>query len=207
MLLTLIISVISAIIGAVIGVLGMILYDRSKRPAPNYNFKFEKKVSYQEAVQVRSVLIPTTGYFPNYICIKNYGDASLFNVSTKVWFNTRKERRYYQTMELAENLFYLEVEHLSVYSDLQVQHELFLSIRGEEEVWEERTKEGFFIPDPAMEKLKNLSPIKVKVEYEWDGNGYSDIWLFDFSDENDVRFYLLRLTFWEKTKLLLKKIF
>ena len=149
----------------------------------------------------------TTEYFLNYIRIENHGVAPLFNISTKIWFNTRKERRYYQTMEIAENLFDLEVEQLSEYSYISVQQDLFLSLRGPKEVFEEKTKRGFFIPGKAIEKLKRLSPIKVKVEYEWGGNNYSDIWLFDFSDENEVRFNMLRLTFWQKTKRFLKKIF
>ena len=207
MLLTFIVSVVSAVIGAVVGVFGMILYDRSKRPIPNYNFDFEKEVSYQGAVSVAGTFMPTRGHFPNYICIKNYGDASLFNVSTKIWFDTRKERRYYQTMGIAENLFDLEVEHLSVYTHTRAELDLFLSMKGKKEVFEEKTKQGFFIPDEAMEKLKRLSPVKVKVEYEWDGNNYSDIWLFDFSDENEVRFYILMLTFWQKIKLFCKRVF
>ena len=110
-------------------------------------------------------------------------------------------------MEIAENLFDLEVEQLSEYSYISVQQDLFLSLIGPKEVFEEKTKRGFFIPGKAIEKLKRLSPIKVKVEYEWGGNNYSDIWLFDFSDENEVRFNMLRFTFLKKTKRFLKKIF
>lgn len=204
---TLITAVLGGFFGAVFTLIGTILYNRSKRPVPDYDFDFEKEVSYAGAVNVFGTVLPTSGHLLNYIRIKNYGDAPLFNVSTKIWFNTRKERLYYQTMEIAENLFDWEAEQLSVYSYLQAQHESLLSIRGEEEVFEERIKHGFFVPDEAMEKLKRLTPIKVKVEYEWNDNNYSDIWLFDFSDENEVRFYLRRLTFWQKTKFFLKRIF
>ena len=206
---------IGIVIGAVLGgffsavftLIGTILYNRSKRPTPNYDFEFEKKVPYQDVVDVFGTIMPRSGYLLNYIRIENYGDAPLFNVSTKIWFDTKKERHYYQTMEISENLFDLEVEYLSVYSHLQAQHEVFLSLKSAEEVFEEKRKQGFFIPDVAMEKLKRLTPIKVKVEYEWDGNNYSDIWGFDFSDENEVRFGPLRLTLWQKAKLFLKKIF
>ena len=200
-------AVLGGFFGTVFTLIGTILYNRSKRPAPNYNFEFEKEVSYQDAVQVRDTVLSEIGYLLNYIRIENYGDAPLFNVSTKIWFNTRKERRYYQTMEIKENLFDLEVEHLSTYSHTLAQHNLLLMVRGAREVFEEKTKQGFFIPDSAMEKLKRLSPIKVKVEYEWDGKRNSEIWLFDFSYENEVRFYMLRLTFWQKTKRFLKRIF
>ena len=202
---TFIMTLVGAFFGAVFGVAGVILYDRFKRPTPNYDFEFEKEVSFQTTVGTSlGMVMPATGCFPNYIRIKNYSAASLFNISTKICFNTKRERRYYQTMEIAENLFDWEAEQLSAYSDIQVQHELLLSIRGEEEVFEERIKHGFFVPDEAMEKLKRLTPIKVKVEYEWDENSYSDIWLFDFSDENEVRFYLLRLTFLQKQNFFLK---
>ena len=207
MLLTLIISVISAIIGAVVGVFGMILYDRSKRPVPNYNFDFEKEVSYRGAVGFGNYVMPTIGHIPNYIRIENYGDDSLFNVSTKVWFDTRKERRYYQTMGIKESLFDWESEYLPVYSYKRAQYDSLLSMRGKGEVFEEKIKQGFFIPNKAIGKLKSLSPIKVKVEYEWDDKKDSDIWLFDFSDENEVRFYLPRLTLWQKIKLVLKRAF
>ena len=206
MLLTLIISVISAVIGAVVGVFATILYDRSKRPIPNYNFEFEKEVSYQGAVKVFGTIMPTSGHFPNYIRVENYGDDPLYNVSTKLWCNTRKERRYYQTMGIGGNLFDLEVEHLSGYSRFSHLRDISF-MKGKKEVFEEKRKQGFFIPNKAMEKLKRLSPVKVKVEYEWDGNNYSDIWLFDFSDDNEVRFYILMLTFWQKIKLFCKRVF
>ena len=205
----LIAAVLSGFFGAAFTLIGTILYNRSKRSTPNYDFEFKKEVSYQGAVRTSGTFfMPTTGYLPNYIRIENYGDDSLFNVSTKIWFNTKKERRYYQTMKIAENLFDWEVEQLSAHSHLYARNEdMLLLASGEEEVFEQKTKQGFFIPDEAMEKLKRLSPIKVKVEYEWDDNSYSDIWLFDFSDEDEVHFYLERLTFWQKTKLFLKRIF
>ena len=197
-----------AVLGAVFGILCTILYDRYKRPTSDYNFTFEKEVAYQGAARGLNIVIPTTGYFQNYIRIENYGVAPLFNISTKIWFNTRKERRYYQTMEISEDLFDLEVEQLSEYSHMTAQLDVLSSLlKGAEEVFEEKTKQGFFIPDKAMEKLKHLSPIKVKVEYDWGDNNYSDIWLFDFSDENEVRFNMLRFTFWQKTKRFLKKLF
>ena len=205
---TFIIAVLAAFFGAVFTLICTILYNRSQRPTPNYDFEFEKEVSYQSVVSGLNMIMPTREYLLNYIRIENYSDAPLLNVSTKIWFNTRKERRYYQTMEIAENLFDWEVEQLSAHSHLFAHHEdILLLMKDEEEVFKEKTKQGFFIPDEAMEKLKCLSPIKVKIEYEWDNNSYSDILLFDFSDENEVRFYPKKLTFWEKTKLFLKRIF
>ena len=204
----LITAVLGGFFGAAFTLIGTILYNRSKRPTPNYDFEFEKEVFYQDNVGGFNMVMPTRGHLLNYICIENYGAAPLFNVSTKIWFNTRKERRYYQTMEIAENLFDWEVEQLSSHSHLHAHDkDLLLLTKGAEEVFKEKTKQGFFIPDEAMEKLKRLSPIKVKVEYGWDDNSYSDIWLFDFSDEKEVRFYPRKLTFWQKTKLFLKRIF
>ena len=201
-------GVIGGFFSAVFTLIATILYNRSKRPAPNYDFEFEKEVSYQGVAGSHNFLMPTIGHIPNYIRIENYSNDPLFNVSTKIWFDTKKERRYYQTMKIAENLFDWEVGGLSAMSHIQSLHEdILLSTKNKKEVCEEKTKQGFFIPDEAMEKLKHLSPIKVKVEYEWDGKKDSDIWLFDFADENEVRFYLSRLTFWQKIKLVLKRTF
>ena len=36
-------TLIGAVLGAVFAILSTILYDRYKRPTPNYNFTFEKK--------------------------------------------------------------------------------------------------------------------------------------------------------------------
>ena len=128
---TLITAVLGGFFGAAFTLIGTILYNKSQRPTPNYDFEFEKEVSFQTTVGTSLGRgMPATGYVSNYICIKNYGAASLFNVSTKVWFNARKERRYYQTMEIAENLFDWEAEQLSAYSYLQAQRELLLSIIG-----------------------------------------------------------------------------
>lgn len=111
-------------------------------------------------------------------------------------------------MEIAENLFDWEAENLSVYTFDHVELDgLFPSIAGEEGIFKKGKEHGFFIPDSAMEKLKSLSPIRVKVEYTWGGKKGSDIWLFDFSDENEVRFYISRPTFWRKMKLIFKRIF
>ena len=204
---TFIMTLVGAFFGAFFCIAGAILYDRFKRPMPNYNFDFEKAVSYYSGTCLPETIIPVPGHFPNYICIKNYGDVPLFYVSTKIWFKTRKERRYYQTMEIAEHLFDLEVEHLSTYSPVQVQLDIISSMNSKEEVFTEKIKQGFFIPDSAMEKLKSLSPIKVKVEYTWEGKRGADIWLFDFSDENEVRFGMSSPTFWHKIKLIFKRIF
>ena len=206
---TFIMTLVGAFFGAVFGVVGVILYDRFKRPIPNYDFDFEKEILYQGTVQgAFGMLIPTTGHFPNYIRIENYSAAPLFNISTKIWFDTRKERLYYQTMEIAENLFDWGVEELSAISHIHAYSEdILLSTKGEKEVYEAKRKQGFFIPDPAMEKLKRLSPIKVEVEYTWEGKRGADIWLFDFSDENEVRFGMSSPTFWEKIKLIFKRIF
>ena len=149
--------------------------------------------------------MPTSGYFPNYIRIENYSDDPLFNVAIKVWFDTKKERRYYQTMGIKESLFDLEVEHLSGYSRFNALHDISF-MKGKKEVFEEKRKQGFFIPDEAIKKLKRLTPVKVKVGYEWGDKNYSDIWLFDFSDENEVGFYIRRLTFWQGIKLFLKRL-
>ena len=63
--------------GAAFTLIGTILYNRSKRPAPDYDFDFEKEVSYAGAVNVFGTVLPTSGHLLNYIRIKNYGDASL----------------------------------------------------------------------------------------------------------------------------------
>ena len=208
---TFIMTLVGAFFGAVFGITGVVLYDRFKRPPPNYDFDFEKEVSYQTTVSRPffggvNIQAPATEYFENYICIKNYGTVPLHNITTKIHFDKKKERRYYQTMEIREELFDLEVEYLEEYSPT-IELPTFLPNEGRNEVFEERTKQGFFIPDSAMEKLKRLSPIKVRVEYTWENKKGSDIWLFDFSDENEVRFSMPPPTFWEKTKLIFKKIF
>ena len=201
------IAMVGAFFGAVFGIAGVILYDRFKRPLPDYDFEFKKKVPYQSTARLSGTFFPITAHFLNYIRIKNYGSASLFNVSTKIWFNTRKERRYYQTMEIAEDLFDWEVEHLSVHTFERAKLDTLLSIGGKEDIYKRKMEQGFFVPKSAMVKLKSLSPIKVKVEYTWVGKRFSDIWLFDFSDENEVRFRLPLPTFWQKTKLIFKRIF
>ena len=209
---TFIMTLVGAFFGAFFGIAGVILYDRFKRALPVYNFDFEKEVSYQTTfsrpfVSGLNILAPSIGHLKNYISVRNYGDVPLFYVSTKIWFKTRKERRYYQTMEIAENLFDLEVEHLSTYSPDRFQLDIISSMKSKEEVFTEKIKQGFFIPDSAMEKLKSLSPIKVKVEYTWEGKRWSDILLFDFSDVNEVRFGMSSPTFWQKIKLIFKRIF
>lgn len=55
-----------------------------------------------------------------------------------------------------------------------------------------------------MQKLKCLSPIKVKVRYVWEGKKDSDIWLFDFSGENEVHFGIQRPAIWRRGILFLK---
>ena len=203
-----VVAVLSGFFGAAFTLLGTILYNRSQRPIPNYDFDFEKKVSYQGVAGFGNYVMPTTGHIPNYIRIENYGEDPLFNVSTKIWFDTRKERHYYQTMEVAENLFDWEVEGLSAISHIHTYNEdILLLTKDKKEVYEVKIKQGFFIPNEAMEKLKRLSPIKVKVGYEWNDKHYSDIWLFDFSDENEVRFGIRRLTFWQGIKLFFKRVF
>lgn len=204
---TFIMTLVGAFFGAIFGIASVVLYDRFKRPLPNYGFDFEKEISYQSAAYLsRTIIIPQTEYLKNYIRIENYGNVPLFNVSTKIWFNTRKERRYYQTMEIRENLFDLEVEYLEEYY-YTLEPPIILQNKGKNEVIKEKTKQGFFIPDSAMEKLKRLSPIKVEVEYTWEGKKGSDIWLFDFSDENEVRFGMSSPTFWQKIKLIFKRVF
>ena len=199
-------AVLGGFFSAVFTLIITILYNRSKRPTPNYKFEFEKEIPYQGVVQgAFGMVIPTTGHLSNYIRIENYGADSLFNVSVKIWFNTRKERHYYQTMELPENLFDLQVKELSEYFYFPNQ-DILLMTKSRAEILEEKTKQGVFIPDETMEKLKRLSPINLNVDYSYDGKNYSDIWLLDFSDENDPLFSMRSLTFWEKTKLFFKRI-
>ena len=208
---TFIMTLVGAFFGAFFGVAGVILYDRFKRPTPNYGFEFEKEVSYQTTVSRPfvnrlNILAPSTGHLKNYIRVRNYGTFPLHNLTTKIHFDKKKERLHYQTMEIRDDLFDFKIEYLEEYFPT-IELPTFLQNEGKNEVIRERRKQGFFIPDSAMEKLKYLSPIKVKVEYTWEGKRGADILLFDFSDENEVRFGVSSPTFWQKIKLIFKRIF
>lgn len=197
-------TVVGALFSTVFSKVDKVLSDRYKRPTPNYEFEFEKEVQCYGYGAVLGVYDPRSEDLKNYVSIKNSDTVPLHDLTTKVYFNNKKERRDFQIMEIADNLFDLEVEHLLAHSHTNRQHNPARSKNG---VIREKREQGFFIPDSAMEKLKRLSPIKVEVEYTWEGKKGSDIWLFDFSDENEVRFGMSSPTFWQKIKLIFKRIF
>ena len=194
------------LVGAVFVLAGVILYDRFKRPTPNYGFKFEKEPPHYGPGAVIGIYETESEYCQNYISIKKSGRVPLHGLTTKIHFNTKKERLYYQTLGLKKDIFKLKIECVLDHSPTLKESQLEL-IKTKEEFLKERKKRGFFIPDSAMEKLKILSTIKVKVEYTWEGKRGADIWLFDFSDQNEVRFGVSSPTFWEKIKLIFKRIF
>ena len=132
----------------------------------------------------------------------------LSDVSVKVYFKNKKERSHYQTLGITDNLFNLEIEDLP--TPLPLEHRLnrpqILPLpKSKEETIEEKTKIGLFVSRSDMRKLKCLTPVKVKVEYEWNGKRGRDIWLFDFSDENEVRFSRLPPPIWRKAIFLFKR--
>ena len=204
---TLIVTVIAAFIA-------QLLYDRFKRPIPNYNFKFEKEVPYQTTT-VRATFaalsIPTTEYLKNYIYLENYSeDVWLSDVSTEVYFKNKKERTHYQTMGITDNLFNLEIE------DLPKQLPLAYRLNrphipsfptSKKETIEEKEKTGFFIGRSDMEKLKCLKLIKIKVKYRWKGKEDSDIWIFEFTDEHTFRHGIQPSSLWQRVIILFKRRF
>ena len=199
-------TLIYTVVGAFVA---QLLYDRFKGPIPRYGFEFEEGVPYQSAVPAGFNFHSGTEYLENYIYIENYGeDVWLSNVSTAVYFKNKKERTNYQRMGITDNLFNLQIE------DLPTQFPLEYRIHrpqppslptGKEEVIEEKTKIGLFVSGSDMQKLKCLTPVEVKVEYEWNGKRGRDIWLFDFSDENEVRFSRLPSPIWRKVVFLFKR--
>lgn len=194
---TFILTIVAAFIASV-------LHDRFKRPIPLYSFNFEKEVAYQSTRRGTSLLdfMVETEYLTNYVCLKNYGAMALSNVSTEIHFDKKKERLHYQTIGATEGVFDLEIEYLP--TPLPQIPDLFAN---RDEVIEERTETGFFIHDSDMEKLKSLKSIKVKVKYQWNGKEDSDIWLFEFLDENQVRFRRLRPGLWKRIILFFKRRF
>ena len=170
---TLILTVVGAFIASV-------LHDRFKKPTPGYFFTFEKEVPFQEGVGALGISLQTR-YFLNYICIENYGQVALHNISIAIYFNRKKERLDYRAAGIVKDPFKLEIEYLQEYRPT-IPNPIILQ-QGRNEVYQEKIKTGFFIGKTDMQKLKCLSPIKVKVRYVWEGKKDSDIWLFDFSDE------------------------
>ena len=197
---------IMTLVSAFFGVVGVILYDRFKRATPNYGFEFEKEPQYYGPGAIIGIYETESGCCKNYIRIKKSGRVPLHDLTTKIHFDTKKEGQYYQTLGLKEDIFKLKIECVLDHSPTPKESQLE-TIKTKEEFLKERKKQGFFIPDSTMEKLKILSPVKVKVEYTWEGKRGADIWLFDFSDGNEVRFGMSSPTFWQKIKLIFKRIF
>ena len=197
-------AIVGAIVGVALTILCGVLRDRSKRTTPDYGFKFEKKIDYQVFVHNGFYPQQTTEYLENCICIKNHGDISLSNVSTEVHFENKKERSNYKRMDITRSLFNLDIEYLSGYSPFPNPSSLWEQSR--KQIIRERRKTGFFIDGSDMEKLKCFNPIKVKIKYKWDGKRDSDIWLFDFSDENEVIFDILPPPIWRRVILFFKRL-
>ena len=194
---TLILTVIGAFIASV-------LHDRFKQPTPYYVFTFEKEVPFQEAGGPLGIPL-LTRYYLNYICIENYGEVALHNISIAIHFNRKKERLDYRAAGIVKDPFKLEIEYLREY--ISTLSPPVLLHQGRDEVYEEKIKTGVFIGKTNMQKLKTLAPVKVKVIYEWEGKRDSDIWLFDFSDEDEVCFGLQRPAFWRRIILFFKRRF
>ena len=194
-------GIVGAIVGSILTMLGAVILDRSKRSTPNYNFIREDPVLYQDSVSIFGHYATNSGSLDNCILIKNYGTVELFNVSTSIYFKGKRERSAYQKMNIKEE-FNLEIGHLS--TPLPFEYEranpLYISIRSREETIEQIRETGFVIDESDMEKLKTLKSIKIKVEYEQEGKKDSDIWLFDFSDESEVQFYIFPPRFWQNLK-------
>lgn len=200
---TFILTIVAAFIASV-------LHDRFKRPTPRYSFDFEKEVEYSAIRGGTLSMEPVTGHIKNYICLKNYGAMSLFDVSTEIHFDKKKDRLHYQTIGVTEGVLDLEIEYLP--DPLPLEYRLNQPnipdlFADRDKVIEERTKNGFFIDDSDMEKLKSLKSIQVKVKYQWNGKDDEDVWLFDFSDENEVRFRRRRPRLWRNIKSFFKRRF
>jgi hypothetical protein len=204
---TLIVTVVGAFIAAV-------FHDRFKRPTPHYVFEFEKEVPYQTTMGGTTLAIlpvSTTEYLENYICLENYSEEVwLSDVSTEVYFRNKKERSYYQTMGITDNLFDLEIEDLPTQFPLEhrLNHPTMPPLpKGREETIEEKTKTGFFIDNSDMEKLKCLKSIKIKVKYRWEGKEDSDIWIFEFTDEHTFRYGIYPSSIWRRLIIFFKRRF
>lgn len=197
-----ILTFISTIVAAFIA---SVLHDRFKRPTPRYSFEFEKEIPYKSASGIGVYVHVETKYLKNYICLENYGTIALFGVSTEIHFDNKKDRLQYQAVGVTQGVFDLEIEFLRT----PLPHHSIIPnpLDGRKKVIEERTKTGFFIDDSDMEKLKSLKSIKVKVKYVWNGKEDSDIWLFDFSNENEVRFHISRPPKWRRLILFFKRRF
>ncbi|MEH0007945.1 MAG: hypothetical protein V6Z82_04405 [Flavobacteriales bacterium] len=201
---------ISTIIAAFIA---SVLHDRFKRSTPRYYFDFEKEVGYNANPGAGSRVLFGAGiteYLKNYICLENDGTMSLFDVSMEIHFDSKKDKLHYQTMGVTDGLFDLEIERLSAPLPLEyrLNHPKMPDLfTGREKVFKDRSEKGFFIDDSDLEKLKNLKSIKVKVKYEWNNKEDSDIWEFDFSDENEVRFHRLPPPLWKNIILFFKRRF
>ena len=195
-------GIVGAVVGSILTMLGAVILDRSKRPTPNYNFILEDPVLYQDNVSILGHYITNSGSLDNCILIKNYGTVELFNVSTSIYFKSKRERSAYQKMNIKEE-FDLEIGHLS--TPLPLEYELanprYIPIsRSRQQAIEDIRETGFVIGESDMEKLKTLKSIKIRVEYEQEGKKDSDIWLFDFSDENEVQFCIFPPRFWQNLK-------
>lgn len=201
----------SAFIMTIVGAfIASVLHDRFKRPTPRYSFEFKKEVEYNSNPGGTFFMGRVTEYLKNYICLENYGAVSLFDVSTRIHFDKKKDRLHYQTIGVTEGVFDLEIGFLPdpLPLEYRLNHPKIPDLfAGRDKVIEERTKTGFFIDDSDVEKLKSLKSIKVKVKYQWNGKDDSDIWLFDFSDENEVRFRRLRPPLWKRIILFFKRRF
>lgn len=200
---TFILTIVAAFIASV-------LHDRFKRPTPRYFFEFEKEIPYKSASGIGVFASVETKYLKNYICLKNYGTMSLFDISAEIHFDSKKDRLHYQTIGVTEGVFDLEIEFLPdpLPLEYRLNHPKIPDLfAGRDKVIEERTKTGFFIDDSDMEKLKSLKSIKVKVKYQWNGKDDEDVWLFDFSDDNEERFRRCRPPLWRNIKLFFKRRF
>ena len=165
---TFIMALVSAFFSEVFGVVRVILYDRFKRPIPNYGFEFEKDPRRDGPGAVIGIYETESEDCKNYISIIKSGRVPLHDLTTNIHFNTKKEGRYYRTLGLKEDIFKLKIECVLDYSPTPKESQLEL-IKTKEEFLTDRNKRGFFIRDSAMEKLKILSQITVKVEYTWEG--------------------------------------
>ena len=204
---TLIVTVVGAFIAAV-------FHDRFKRPTPHYFFEFEKEVPYQTTMGGTTLAIlpvSATEYLENYICLENYSEEVwLSDVSTEVYFRNKQERTHYQTMGITDYLFNLQIEDLPTQFPLEhrLNHPNIPSLlKDKKETIEEKTKTGFFIGNSDMEKLKCLKSIKIKVKYRWEGKEDSDIWIFEFTDEQPICRGILPPPIWRRLTIFFKRRF
>ena len=124
-----------------------VLHDRFKRPTPRYSFEFEKEGEYHANHGGAFFTGRVTENLKNYICLENYGAVSLFDVSTRIHFDKKKDRLHYQTIGVTEGVCDLEIDFLPdpLPLEYQLKHPRIPNLlAGREEVIEERTKTGFF---------------------------------------------------------------